>query len=56
MINNKLDTNTLRLIDEGCIDELSLEKLESFISIYPKDNEMKKLETKLFEVGLRSFS
>lgn len=55
MINNKLDANTLRQIDEGCIDELSQEKLESFVRIYPKENEVKKLETKLAEVGINSF-
>lgn len=56
MMNNKLDASTLRQIEEGCIDDLSLEKLESFIRIYPRENEVKKLECKLFEVGLRSFS
>lgn len=56
MINNKLDANALRQIDEGCIDDLSLEKLDSFVRIYPKEAEQKKLESKLAEVGLKSFA
>jgi hypothetical protein len=56
MMNNKLDANTLRQVEEGCIDDLSLEKLESFVRIYPKENEVKRLESKLAEVGLMSFS
>ena len=55
MINNKLDANALRQIDEGCIDDLSQEKLESFVRIYPKESENKKLESKLAEVGIKSF-
>lgn len=56
MMNNKLNADVLRQIDDGCIDELSLEKLESFIRIYPKELEIKKLEIKLAEVGIKSFS
>ena len=45
----------MRLIDEGCIDSLPLEKLESFISIYPKEEEVKRFSSKLQEAGFHSF-
>ena len=56
IVKYKFGNDLFQAIADGNMKELTEEKLRSFMDIYPRESEIKALNTKIFELKVTSYA